>query len=291
MIPSQRTSRGRGRRRPSRVSKFRAGVSAMALFLWIGSVPAQETKPATPPAADPKPATRPESPSAPDAPTETAAGRALLLEVVAACGGERLAALHTFRWKSRETRLLTSGGVVERDVEGTLQLPEERFRMDFEQGAQKSYYVVTEKGGWQRSPTSLQDFTEALCTDFRRNLRTSTTPLLRAHAELVAQELPLEVLAGKEYRILRVWRGTDGPVDLFIDPDDLTISRRRSSVVVNGQVVVREEKLWDYRVVDGLKLPFARSMYDDGKNVATITTIQYTLNVPIPEGHFDRPSG
>lgn len=101
----------------------------------------------------------------------------------------------------------------------------------------------------------------------------------------------MDVLAGKEYRVLRVWRGVDGPVDLYIDPDDLTINRRKSTVFQNGKMVVREEKLWDYRDVDGVKLPYARSLYDDGVNTATITTIEYRLDPEIPAGFFDRPKG
>lgn len=240
-------------------------------------------------AGEKQPGTKPRSQPAAKNDRSTPAGKALLAKVIEASGGvEAFAALSSLTWEGRDTRV-TPSGVLENDIKGIVQFPGERFRMEQRRGGQEVVFVVTESAGWQKSSRGLQDLPNATLVRFRKGLKVSTTPLLKAHAELEAKELPTDVLGGREFLILRVWRGAEGPIDFFIDPDSHQILRKKQSVVANGQETVREEKMWDYRKVGSLNLPFSRSVFENGSNTGTISILKYTLNRDLPANTFQRP--
>lgn len=260
-------------------------LSGAALVVAQESRPAPESRPTQEPA---KPTSQPATPSGPQSTPE---GKALIAKVIEATGGiEKLNALKNMTWKGSETRV-TPQGVSERDINGLVTFPRALFRMDMTTQGQKFTFCITDRAGWQKSIRGVQDLNESVQKEFRASLRLSTTPLLRHHAELIVQELDRDVLAGREFRVLRAWRGEQGPVDFYIDPNTFLIHRKKLKVISQGTERVREEQLWDYRKVGDLTLPFSRTLFEDGKKTAIISIREYEFNRDLPKETFEKPAG
>lgn len=257
----------------------------------------QQAKPTTQPASQPRSApggttTRPvppapQAPPTPTGPQSTKEGKALLAAVLQAMGGaEKFANLKNLTWQGGMVR---AGQNVELDIRGVVAFPGENYHMKQSVGASSTTFVVSEGGGWQNSSrTGFSKLPAPFVERFRDSLSIATTPVLRDWKSLVVQQRAPEVVAGMQYDVLRVWRGT-APIDFLVNPDTRLIERKRTRVEDNGTMILREEKTWDYREVDGLMFPFHKTITDNGEQVQIVNMTGYQVNRELPAGFFDAP--
>ncbi|MEM7164602.1 MAG: hypothetical protein AAF581_04020 [Planctomycetota bacterium] len=245
------------------------------------------TKPASRPASRPATGSTAEQPK-PTGPQSTPEGKQLLAQMLAAMGGaDKFAAIKNLTWQGG---MIRAGQGVEIDIHGVVEFPGEKYRMQQSAGGSQTTFVVTEGGGWQDSSrTGFAQLPDTFVKSFRESLRVATTPILHDWESLVAQRLAPEVVADMEYDVLRVWRGASAPIDFLVNPETHMIERKRTRVASNGAMVLREEKTWDYRVVDGLQFPFHKTITDNGKQVQIINITGYQLNRELPADHFTAP--
>lgn len=122
------------------------------------------------------------------------------------------------------------------------------------------------------------------------NMKNATfpNPLLNYKAEGAAVALlPNETVAGKSMIVLRITPKTGSASKLFLDPD--TYLAMRSSATVNspelGGDVEQVSDASDYRVVDGVKVPF-KSVQTVGPQTVNIVLTTVEHNVAIPDTMF-----
>jgi len=122
-----------------------------------------------------------------------------------------------------------------------------------------------------------------------QNLRNSSfpTPLLNYKARGTTLEaLPKETVAGKSYLVLKATPKEGSFSKIYIDPDTFLPARSITTVTM-AQVgeVEQTVELFDYRAVDGVKLPF-RQVNTNSLQSATFKFTKVEHNVEMPDALF-----
>lgn len=198
--------------------------------------------------------------------------------------------MRTLAWRGRQVRMTEQGAQGEVEIIGTVEFPSENYSLVLVYPTAQARYTVTAEAGWRELAGVVGDLSAAEAENFRAGLRLATTPLLVNHQTLRAVALSPEVVGGQEYEVLRVWRGTEGPVDFFVDMHTGLIDRKRWSVPVGKEILQREEKTWDYREINGCQMPFARKTFEEGKAISLVSITQFEIDKPLPPDLFRKPA-
>ncbi len=222
--------------------------------------------------------------------TPEARGRALLTKVVEACGGETLEAVTALSWKAVQSQVVAqTGGKVDSNVHGRVSFPKS-MRQDVSNQTGSASHCLHGEKGWSESRGQVQGWDAQRVASWRQSLGLSTLPLLIDHKSLQVKEVEGLEQADGTYRGISVTRPGMGEVTFYINPKTFRVHRRKNNIVTGvGTIVSREEKLWDYRKVDGVWLPFSRTIEQDGRTTAIISVSEYKLNEKFVADLFDMP--
>jgi zinc protease len=219
------------------------------------------------------------------------AARDLLAAVVKAKGG--LAALKGVRTvvAEAETTFQLDQGAVPSTTKTYVVYPD-RFRVDATLGKDSVVQVYNAGAAWQQDPGGVREAPPPMRSEFAASVQRDTFPMLIAAAEgrLIVRSRPAEKTRdGRPVRAIEISGVELKPVTLFIDDKMLIAGQSFASVGPNGQPITTEEVFSDYRVVDGIQVPFEARLLQNGRPILTRTLKSVAFNSPVDDSLFARP--
>jgi len=127
--------------------------------------------------------------------------------------------------------------------------------------------------------------------DFAASVRRDTFSLLidAAEGRLTVRRLPDESAGAQQLRVLEIRGPGLEPVRWYITPNGLIARQRYTAVGADGQPAVTDETYSDYRMVNGIRMPFETQLVRAGSPVITRTLTTVTFNQRIEPSLFARP--
>jgi len=127
--------------------------------------------------------------------------------------------------------------------------------------------------------------------DFAASVRRDTFPLLidAAEGRLTIRRLPDEKSATQTLKVLEIRGPNLNPVRLYIDSDNLIAKQTYSTPGPDGKPGTTEEAYSDYRVVNGIRVPFETQLARAGSPMLRRTLTKVTFNGQVDPSIFDRP--
>ena len=216
----------------------------------------------------------------------------LLRKVIEAKGG--LEALKKVRTviADANTTLQTQAGQMQAPTKTYVAYPD-KFRVDADVNGDKTTQVFNAGRAWIRSVAGVQDAAPAQLADFAANVRRDTFPLLIGAAEgrYNVRALPDEKRRdGESVKVLEI-SGIDlQPVRVYVDDKMLIVGQSYSFNATPTLRILAEEVFSDYRLVDGVHVPFEAQVLHNGRPIMKRTLTKVVLNETIPDTVFQRPT-
>jgi len=221
---------------------------------------------------------------------EGAKAAALLDKAIAAKGGlEKLRALKTIVATQTVTSD-TSTGVTSFYTTNYIQYPD-HLRIETKVGGSANVQAFDGEQVWVRDQRGVRDQPEVVARQVRTSLRRDVVALLLAakSGTLTPRILPdVKNDAGRFDQVFELSALDLNPVLLYIDPESGLIDKLAFVDDAPSRPLV-EERFADYRMVDGIQIPFQGSRKIGTQSVARRTT-DVKLNTPIDPTLFKRPA-
>jgi hypothetical protein len=184
-----------------------------------------------------------------------------------------------------------TGVLDEAGLHGTESMWEDRIgrqRVDIDLGVIKQTQAIALTGAWDKS---LSGQIESLSLADRHNLTRQAAlqfvDALRGRGGATAALAEPQVRKGRTWAVVRVRFGDDDVYDVLVDPK----TGELGGFHITEDRAVRFEDFGDWRVVDGVRMPFLQTEEDEATNEQQILRIAtLTLNTPIPEDKLARPA-
>ncbi len=195
-------------------------------------------------------------------------------------GGTAFAAMKTLRINSTVETGGLSGSVREwLDESG-------RTREDSDFAVTKQVAVRTPLHGWNKDDGLVSPVGHFDVADTQHDLQVQFGDALRPGSNAAVTRLSDEDVDGGRYAIVRVAFAANDFVDLLLDPATGALHGTRTHR--DGRTTFT--RLGDWRVVDGVRLPFLRESYRaNGKLDSTVKVTAARVNERFAESLFDRP--
>ena len=220
--------------------------------------------------------------------------RALLARVISAMGG--LAALREVKTVvARQTVTSpTPQGPAETDTTSYIQYPN-KFRVEANTpgGMLASGYDGTV--AWTRDPGGVRNAPKEAAVEAENNLKRDVIRLLLdAQANQLGVRLLQDVRGadGRSQRVLEFTGADQNPIVLNVDAETFKVTKESYAAGVGGQALV-DESFSDYRVVDGVQMPFVAERRVGPPTMPLIIRRRVTdlqINRPVDPLLFTRPA-
>jgi zinc protease len=226
-------------------------------------------------------------------PAEGEKAKALLDRVVAAKGGlEKLRGITTITAATKAPVTDRDGNAAQVLTTTYLQYPN-RVRVEERLGDATRQTVYDGEHAWLRDPQgAVHDADVTRLRDFETSFKRDTVSMLLAaeNGTIRARILPdVKDDAGKLYHALELSGNGLEPVVLSVDPQSGLISKQTFIAGGPGGQLI-EERFSDYRLVDGIQVPFTTTAFGSGRPLGERQVTSITFNAPIDPALFKRPS-
>ena len=170
----------------------------------------------------------------------------------------------------------------------------DRFRVDATvPGVDEPLVQVYNAGeAWVKDPKGVREAPALMRDDFAANVRRDTIPLLVAasRGDLSTRLVP----DGETSRdggddVLEISGSGLMPVRLYIDDDGLIAKQAFTSAGPDGRRLPTEEVFSDYRVVNGVRVPFEATLMRNGRPVVKRSLDRVVINGPVDASLFEKP--
>lgn len=213
-------------------------------------------------------------------------------KVLAALGGKDALSKLTSRRATGTITLATPQGELQGTIEITAKAPNmsrtlieldlspmgqaEKLRIDQKFDGVNASYVTTQ-GEVQPTDNQIQNAKNAIFP----------TPLLNYKANGITLEvLPKETVSGKSYIVLKATPKAGSTSKIYIDPDTYLPARTLATInMAQAGEVEQTVELFDYRVVDGIKVPF-RTVNSNAQQAAEFKFTKVEHNVALADALF-----
>lgn len=216
--------------------------------------------------------------------------RALLMRVIDAKGGlTALRGVRTLVAEADTTFRLPQGAVTSHTR--TLILYPDRFRIEATVGGATVVQAYDAGTAWVQDPTGVREAPAATRDDFAGGVRRDLIPLLidAADGRLSTRRLDDARDDAATYRVLEV-SGMERPaVRLWLDPLNQVARMAYAVTDATGARVEADERLGDYRTVDGIRVAFTASLYQGTRAILDRVLTQVLINAPVDRRLFARP--
>jgi hypothetical protein len=168
----------------------------------------------------------------------------------------------------------------------------DKFRIDATLDAEKVINIYNGGSAWQKDPAGVREAPPPLRADFAASVKRDMIPMLIAAAEgrlVVRSRAPEKTRDGRMVSALEISGADLAPVTLFIDGEMTIVGQSFTSPGPAGRPVTTEEIFSDYRVVDGVRVPFEARLMQNGRQMLTRTLKKVAFNTPIGDAMFARP--
>lgn len=161
-----------------------------------------------------------------------------------------------------------------------------RTRDEFDLGVVHGVSVQTPSAGWSKDEALVSPIGRFELEDTRRLNLVEFGDALRGGPGIAVVRLPQEEIDGRRLSVLRVTFGDADFYDLLIDPATGALHGRR--IRTDGNT--RFTRLADWRVVDGVRMPFLVEYYrPNGKLNGTVRVRSVQLNQQFADSLFAQP--
>jgi len=162
-----------------------------------------------------------------------------------------------------------------------------RLRVDTDLGVLKQSQVIAPTGAWDTSPSGQ---VESLSVGDRHNLARDLAlqfpGFLRGEGGAAVSIGPQQKEDGHLWSVIRVRFGDEDIYDVLIDP----MTGALGSLQISEDRKNRTERFGDWRLIDGVRMPFLLTASADGGNDDQILKIEaLTINTSIPEERLKKP--
>ena len=169
----------------------------------------------------------------------------------------------------------------------------DKFRVDAEISGAQTTQVFSAGRAWLKNPAGVQDAPAAMAADFAASVRRDIITLLvdAAEGRLTVRKLADQATQdGRPVQVLEVSGPRLDRVRLFIDQQMLIVGQAYSTAGPAGRAILSEEVFSDYRLVNGIRVPFEAQLLQNGQPVLKRTITKVTFNEIVPENLFTKPS-
>ena len=228
--------------------------------------------------------------SAQTAGPKDARAEALLKQIIDAKGGlEALKNVRTVVAEADTTFHMSSGQLVSHTR--TYVAYPARFRVEASVEGAELVQVYNAGSAWARDPAGVHDAPPAMRDDFASSVQRDMIPLLVAAAQgrMNLRLLPEEGHAGQVLKVLEISGAQVPPVKLYVDSAFLVVRQTFVTPGPDGRPVSADEVFSDFRVVDGVRVPFRADVRRGGALVLSRTLTTVTFNSAVDEQLFIRP--
>ncbi|HEX8704358.1 MAG TPA: aspartyl protease family protein [Myxococcaceae bacterium] len=161
-----------------------------------------------------------------------------------------------------------------------------RTRDEFELGPLQQVTVRAAGQGWVKDEALVNQLGRYELEDARRNSLIEFGDALRGGPGITRERLPDEEFDGRRFAVLRIRFGDADHYDLIIDPATGALHGKR----IKRDARTRFTRMGDWRVVDGVRLPFLQEFYrPNGKLDATMRVQSASLNQRFADNLFAKP--
>jgi zinc protease len=214
--------------------------------------------------------------------------RELIDRAVRAKGGLEL--LRSIRTVHAESELITETGTGRVTVPTTIRVRYPgQYRIDSRMPTGPLVQVFDRGTSWLQDAQGAKDLSPEAAESMRQNVVRDQIPLLIALSDrrLSARRIPDVAIEGVKMPALAVDLRLAGPLTLILDPDRALIVSQRYRA--RGPSGVIEERLADYRPVNGLNVAFSVTIRHPGEPPITRVLRSFEYNAPLDAALFTRP--
>jgi predicted Zn-dependent peptidase/outer membrane lipoprotein-sorting protein len=217
-------------------------------------------------------------------------GKEILQKTLAAIGGKAVLGIKDVV-DTRSMTVNTPQGEMKMDVEMAYLEPNrvsQKIKLPFGEMAM----VFDGTKGWVKSPMGVQDMPGSQIDELKHQLAGDINRVLQhfEQPDYAVQYLKDETVSGKTMQVVFVAHTpTNSKMRFFIDPQTNLVAKKMSrGNTAKGPADV-EEIYEDYRVVDGVQVPFKMAAYAGGEKTLDITINTMKINSGVKEDTFKRP--
>jgi zinc protease len=169
----------------------------------------------------------------------------------------------------------------------------DKFRVDAEINGTQTTQVFNAGKAWVKSPAGVQDAPPAMAADFAMSVRRDIITLLidAAEGRLTVRKLADHNTSdGRPVQVLEVSGPQLDRVRLFVDQQMMIVGQAYSAPGPQARQILSEEVFSDYRFVNGIRVPYEAQLLQNGQPVLKRTITKVTINEPVPDALFNKPS-
>jgi hypothetical protein len=227
------------------------------------------------------------NPGASNAPSDP---NAIVKRIVDAKGG--LAALKGVRTVVADatTTFRMEQGVLPSTTRTYVAYPD-KYRVDATVAGAAVVQVFNAGTAWVKDPAGVHDAPAPMREDFAASVRRDIIPLLIAAAEgkLMVRALPGDATSTARFRVIEISGADLQPTKLYIDDHFLIAKQTFSAPGPEGRALEAEEVFSDYRMVNGVQVPFKAEVVRGGRVILDRMLTNVTLNSSLSDTLFTRP--
>jgi zinc protease len=222
-------------------------------------------------------------------PTDPTAAAALLKRAIDGRGGLPALEKMTRFVANAETTLTTQDGKVTAKTRTSVEYPA-RMRVEAELPGVQLVQVYTDGSGWMQDPAGTRDAPSEMLAEFSAAMKRDVRTLLlgAARGTLRATVLPEEGSEGRVLKVLELSGDDLSPVRLYVDAQSGAIAKIAYETRSPGPRLT-EEVFSDYRMVDGVSIPFKATMRRGGVPLVERQITAVELNPDIKPEVFAKP--
>jgi hypothetical protein len=213
---------------------------------------------------------------------------------IAALGGREALMKLTNRKATGKVAISTPNGDIPGDVELYSKAPtKSRALLSLDLSAMGAGTVVIEQifdgvAGWANNPMAGDQEITGRQLENMKNNHFPSPFLEKDNGGGKIELLPRETVAGKSWIVMKISRPSGNYVTLYFDPATYLIARSVTEVEnPQGGMLVQASESQDYRVVDGVKVPFVIINTNDVQTI-TIKLTKVEHNVAMDDSMFKK---
>lgn len=214
-------------------------------------------------------------------------GREMLRKAVTAAGGfEKFQNLENFSIKTRHI-LYQSTTQTELIVVETAQLPDKTKQvMTISSG--ERVQVLNDINSWKKIGAVYSDLTVAEKREMKRGLFLTNFNLFKLSEgeELRVQYFGQETLGGKTNHVLHITNTSGDFLNLYVNAETFLVEKKIYRGAAEVGLATLEETYSDYRVIQGIKMPFHTVVKANGRTFIETRVVEAKFNVPLSEDFF-----
>lgn len=217
-------------------------------------------------------------------------GKKILAKLIDVMGGrDRLL-------KIEDTKATCNINIIPVNMSGSLVLSEKKnkIRQDIQIMGMNIIQAYNGETGWMTDPQtgSIVDMPEPVLNEFKREGLGNDALLEPEKHGITFTSEGRKNVEGKEYHLLKMTYKDGSESTMYIDPDTFLLYRTVGMTLNQTlQKVEQETTLFDYRDVDGTKVPFSIKIKQGGMDYLDLTVTEVKYNSNIDDSIFDKPAG